>query len=60
MYEDSHLEMAFEDRVSGPMGCEPDDGWDYQSYPEPYEPGPYTGDEPDWDNFYADYGDDGE
>lgn len=27
----------------------------WEAEPEPYEPGPYTGDEPDWDNFCADY-----
>lgn len=55
MYEDAHLEMAFEDRVSGDMAYEPDT---HEVY-EPYEPGPYTGDEPDHDGFCADY-DDGE
>lgn len=43
---DSHLEAAFEDSVSG--------GW--EDAPEPYEPGPYTGDEPDWDGFCSDEG----
>jgi hypothetical protein len=73
MYEDSHLEMAYEDRVSGPMGYEPDYGdWDGDGFapagamlgapaplpewddsPEPYEGGPYTGDEPDIDGWWG-------
>ena len=47
--EDAHLEMAFEDRVSGDMGYEPeslDADFGFEDSYEPYEPGPYTGDDP--------------
>ena len=27
----------------------------WEAQPDPYEPGPYTGDEPDYDGFCADY-----
>lgn len=52
MAEDAHLEAAFEDRISGDMGYEPEAlDADFGGY-EPYEPGPYTGDDPgddgDW------------
>lgn len=59
MYEDSHLEMAFEDRVSGHMGWEPDYGdWDDDGFAPagamlgaPNAPAPSPAPEPpDWDD----------